>query len=287
MADATPFAITAVVDAGAKPGYKESVCVSCSTAAQTKTTELTVQQSSRCLETITSVEGEKMIRLDLDPAATEMTTLSQWDFAKMFVNSDKDNCPISQCTLKTAGCKADYTGGNIKLVKGADGFTAQANTNVELGFKEQVCISCTNDFQTVDQDGYTVHQRGICDNSLEASGLDVAKEQTGYLDTADKKYYPQGWEYFIKNTQMAKCPITACTLKTAGCKEPYTGDGVVIGSKPDFVIGYKQNVIQGYQDNVCLSCTNGVQTADKDGLSFEQTSKCASSLSAADSVLPA
>jgi hypothetical protein len=99
IADATNtegrFPITAVVDAGAKPGYKESVCVSCSTAEQTVTAPLTVQQSSRCLETITSVEGEKVIHLELDAAATEMTTLSQWDFAKMFVNSDKENCPIS------------------------------------------------------------------------------------------------------------------------------------------------------------------------------------------------
>ena len=54
-------------------------------------------------------------------AATEMTTLKM-DFATMFANSDKDNCPIT-CSLKVNVCKDAYTGENIKLVKGDTGYT--------------------------------------------------------------------------------------------------------------------------------------------------------------------
>lgn len=42
MAEKAPYAITAKTDDGAKMGYKETVCVSCSTAEQTKTTEFSV-----------------------------------------------------------------------------------------------------------------------------------------------------------------------------------------------------------------------------------------------------
>ena len=73
--------------------------------------------------------------LELDAKATEMVDL-KLDFDKMFTNSDEQNCPITKCSLKQAGCKADYAGTNVSLVKGANGYTAQANQNVELGFKE-------------------------------------------------------------------------------------------------------------------------------------------------------
>ena len=46
------------------------------------------------------------------------------DFAKMFVNSDKENCPITTCTLKQLGCEADLAvEANVKLVKGETGYT--------------------------------------------------------------------------------------------------------------------------------------------------------------------
>ena len=59
MADKAPYLITAKVDDGAKTGYKETVCVSCSTAEQTETAVLTVQQTSRCLKTISGADGDK------------------------------------------------------------------------------------------------------------------------------------------------------------------------------------------------------------------------------------
>ena len=103
-----------------------------------------------------------------------------------------------------------------------------------------------------------MHQKGLCDNALVPSALTIPNEKIPYGEDTKLKEYPQGWEFFIKNTQTAKCPVTGCSLKKAGCKEAFVGDGVVIGPKPDFVMGYKQNVIQGYKENLCLSCTNGV-----------------------------
>ena len=35
-----------------------------------------------------------------------------------------------------------------------------------------------------------------------------------------------GWSTFFKNNNQKKCPITKCTLKYAGCTQPYTGNEV-------------------------------------------------------------
>jgi len=87
-------------------------------------------------------------------------TLS-FNWKKVFYNSDSSNCPVSSCKLLQKGCSGEYAGTNLKFEKVAP-FDIKAKKNVEKGYDETVCISCTNGKAVVTKNNIRVRQFGEC-----------------------------------------------------------------------------------------------------------------------------
>ena len=100
-----------------------------------------------------------------------MATLSL-DLDTLFVNSDKTNCPILACSIKQEGCGLQYTGNKVLAVKESGTYEIRARQNIEEGYQETVCISCTNGVQEVSRDRLTVEQTGLCASALVPSSLE-------------------------------------------------------------------------------------------------------------------
>jgi len=60
-----------------------------------------------------------------------------------FKNQYPTKCPVTKCQLKTKGCNSTYQGSNLKMDL-ASPFELKAKRDVIQGYKEQVCIECTN-----------------------------------------------------------------------------------------------------------------------------------------------
>ena len=62
-------------------------------------------------------------------------------FKNFFTNTDSENCPITSCTLKSAGCLTEYEGLHVKIAE-ATPFQLTASVDVIKGYEESVCVEC-------------------------------------------------------------------------------------------------------------------------------------------------
>jgi len=69
------------------------------------------------------------------------------------------NCPTSSCSLQTyaSGTCGTYSG-RIRIPVNSSPWTINADKNVNLGYTESMCISCTNGIQTIIYPNYAVSQ---------------------------------------------------------------------------------------------------------------------------------
>jgi len=68
--------------------------------------------------------------------------------ASFFTNSDSATCgAVASCAIKVSGCGSAYTGTN--LVINASTGKLEAKQNVQAGYDDTVCISCSNTLHTI------------------------------------------------------------------------------------------------------------------------------------------
>ena len=84
------------------------------------------------------------------------------------------------------------------------------------------------------------------------------------------------------NADTENCPITSCTLKSAGCSAKYEGLHVKIAEATPFQLTASVDVIKGYEESVCVECVSKLAKITKDNFKVTQTSKCVSTLSLVD-----
>ena len=134
-------------------GYKEHLCLACSTGAQVSTKELSFWLQSKCATTLSVKEkvlGQQMI-VDHDSASFSKDISQGW--SSFFENSDAVQCPYTACTLLEAGCALPYTRTNLQI-SDVYPFKIQVGARVTAGYVETVCVQCTNGYQQVVSDGF-------------------------------------------------------------------------------------------------------------------------------------
>ena len=70
---------------------------------------------------------------------TPTSDLGGWTI--FVTNADTTNCAITSCVLKESGCGSAYSAGELTITSP---WTVTANQNVQAGYSEPVCVSCTN-----------------------------------------------------------------------------------------------------------------------------------------------
>ena len=133
-------------------GYSEIVCVSCTNGAQTITLDdiSYTQSASKCLTSLANADVP-VTEKTLEYMETAQTVAVVTDF---FKNTGEESCAATSCTLKAVGCTEPYSSTMLT----AEG-TSITNKNVDktialAGYTENVCVSCTNDQQTITIDNF-------------------------------------------------------------------------------------------------------------------------------------
>lgn len=94
------------------------------------------------------------------------------------------------------------------------------------GQAEKVCIRCSNGYQKVESDEFSVEQTGTCLATLTQNDQPFQAPELKYDTSVVVVANPI--EAFIKNSNSEKCPIVGCSLKARGCKADYAGDEVTM-----------------------------------------------------------
>ena len=153
--------------------------------------------------------------IEYNAAATLLTKAA--NSAVFFTNPFASHCGlINSCSLKLAGCSTDYTAGNLVIDATTGEITAKQN--VDAGYVDTVCISCSNTGgSTITHDNWIVTQKPNC-ATLTANSM-TAKDyayNTGATGTVvytfveafanTKRTAPGGMPWSV-------CPITSCEVK--------------------------------------------------------------------------
>ena len=199
--------------------------------------------------------------------------LGDWD--TFFDNADTTNCAVTSCTLKIQGCGAAYTPGN-QAVAGTTPFGITATKNVNGGYIETVCVSCSNTLQTIDYDNFKITQTHC---AVAITPKTVPPDPMMTYSTAPSSQIVGDWTTYFTNADTTYCPITSCSLKNAGCGGAFSGAQLSIPSAASpWSVSANKNVVAGYNEKTCVECTNGDQIATLDNVEITQTRDCSTSL---------
>jgi hypothetical protein len=183
--------------------------------------------------------------------------------AIFFTNPHVTLCgAINSCSLKLAGCSGDYTNANLAINAVSGEITAKKN--VDAGYDDTVCISCSNTgTSTITHDNWKVTQKPNCETltAETLSAKDYAYDTSAtatvvwtYLEAFGntKRVAPGGMPWSV-------CPITSCTVKQSDCSTALVApfDGLVSVDSSTYSLKMSQTQASGYPDVVvCYACTN-------------------------------
>jgi len=120
--------------------------MSCSNGQQVEEYDnYVVTQIMDCSTALTSIAGNPTNPVLTYNSGTPTSALGGWTI--FVANADTTNCAITSCVLKASGCGSAYSAGEL-TIGGLTPWTVTANQNVQAGYDETVCVSCTNGFDT-------------------------------------------------------------------------------------------------------------------------------------------
>ena len=137
-----------------------------------------------------------------------------------------------------------------------------------LGYKYNLCLRCSNGYQTEDLDNLVVSQCG----KISQSSSIMPDFIHGYQDGAPNEDI--SLDGFIDNQDFMNCPLS-CTILEQGCTDPFLGSIADISfadTSPISLSVSKTNAL-GFKYIICISCTNGFQTVEVDSWSVQQCIK--------------
>ena len=154
-----------------------------------------------------------------DAAVTAPHSISIDD--TFFANTDSVNCPLTSCTLHAAGACAGSasTSTDVTLTQSGSSWTLEAITNSISGYVENVCLRCQNRDQIIDVDNWKF-QLGSCTAAFTYPSLVgvIASTDLGYGGVSAADYTAvHDFDTLFGNTDVAKCPITSCTMGDNDC----------------------------------------------------------------------
>lgn len=139
-------------------------------------------------------------------------------------------------------------------------WTITAQLNVQIGWSQIICYSCTNNIGTITKDNYVVTQKpSICYTSLgpETTTPPTNPKLVAHSSTTSSSTI-NTWSDFFSNLDATNCPVTLCTLKAIGCVNSYASAypigklSITSSTSLEAVV----NIDQGWTETVCIICTN-------------------------------
>ena len=173
------------------------------------------------------------------------------------------------------GCKEAYAGTGLRI-KSAAPFAIVQGPKVTPGQAEKVCITCSNGYQKVESDEFSVEQTGTCLATLTPNDQPFKAPELKYKTSVVVAKNPV--ETFIKNSNSEKCPIVGCRLRARGCKADYVGKEVTMDVQT-YAISAPGNIPEGFNTNICVECRTKNQAVGYDLITLKQDSVCKTSVS--------
>ena len=169
-------------------------------------------------------------------------------------NSDATNCGITSCSIKTSGCSGAYSPGQLSMA-GSTPWAITANQNIQNGYTETVCVSCTNGLDTYSYFNFIVTQIRDCATALTAK---AGATNSFILFYQAASTGPIGeWTTYFDDADTTNCAITSCVIKSADCSGAYAGSHITIASSLPFAIEGARSIQAGWTETICVECTNG------------------------------
>ena len=134
----TPWTIN--IDKNFPAGYSESVCVECSTSANT----VTFAWTYNLVKTISVNGGASASLTEGYDAGTLTSAKLATDF---FVLGDAANFPHAGCVLKQTGCGASYSGSKF-TIDATTPWSITIDRNFPAGYSESACVECSTSVAT-------------------------------------------------------------------------------------------------------------------------------------------
>ena len=118
----------------------------------------------------------------------------------------------------TSDCRSNYLGNNVRI---EDNFRIVPRTNNINGYDENLCLSCTNGYQTMERRGLRFTQGDRCDGSMFVQTNTKLSYEFLY-SRFDYQNVGNSWNTFFRVDN--GCPsINKCAILERGCNKPYTG----------------------------------------------------------------
>ena len=108
--------------------------------------------------------------------------------------------------------------------------------NIISGWKELICYSCSNGYQTITIDNVDVEQKGKCFTSLGVMASAKKEQVVAFNRTDEYVEIGQGFTSFFSNQDDQMCPITSCKLLRKGCKEEMENDYIKMSEAEPYTI---------------------------------------------------
>ena len=241
MTKQPPFSILV---ASKVEGFSHLICVECTNGAQTLVFDnFNITQPSKCLDTLSNNPQSKteLIREykeSIEPEAIIEQTKTY------FINSNEDECPISKCELRAKGCIDGYESSKLSIMA-APPFSVKSTLNFVDGFTHEVCLLCKNLAETSTFDGVVVKQTSKCSTAMKKIETETVRVYKYDAVKKTQNVDVKGWSGFFDNSYPDTCLLQSCELKTAGCKEDYSGPHLSMTSSIPYAISAQVDYVNG------------------------------------------
>jgi hypothetical protein len=130
---------------------------------------------------------------------------------------------------------------------------------------------------SVQHDNWKIEQTRNCGTALDGANQAITHQDVTieFSTDANPQTVATTSAVFFTNPHVTLCgAINSCSLKLAGCSDPYTNANLVINTVTGTITA-KKNVDDGYVDEVCVVCKNNdLSVIQQDSWTVTQNPNC-------------
>ena len=183
-------------------GYTETVCFSCSNVQDTQTKQVAITLIS-CLNTLSVISSPTSSAIEgYNTSPNTITVSTSW--SNFFQTSDSTNCPITSCSLSLRGCTGSPT---YSSMSSSSPFGITSQRNVQAGYTEQLCVTCTNLQDSINYDLLVVEQKN-CGSALSIASPALSSHSMVWSSSPSSETIASSYSSIIANADTTYCPIS-------------------------------------------------------------------------------
>lgn len=161
--------------------------------------------------------------------------------------------------MRNKDCTSKYLGTNVAI---RNNLEIIPRTDVKAGYDEELCIQCSNGYQTLTNKGLRFTQKDQCERSMFVRGKTQLNYEFKYSATAYTNV-GNNWNTFFEVNN--GCPaVNKCEILEQGCNKPYTGGNLRMNGNTQLEARTNDDV--DYSDTICYKCSNARQTQYQDNI---------------------